>query len=270
MTELGDWRSAPDRPHLTVGAADVWRISIEAGDSPGSYWRVLSPAEQARALRLQRASDRAAYVLAHGATRNILAAYAQMPASELRFETGEFGKPALAPVGPGPRLEFNLSHSGRLALLAVALDRAVGIDIARWEPHVDHAGIAERYFSPAEREALRALAGAPEPVVKGFFSAWSRKEAYLKATGHGVSRGLEHFDVSLAPGEPAALIADRLDESAPSRWTMVGLEAGVGYSATLVVASPIGEIRLFDAPEGAPARAAGAPSASRHAAHASP
>lgn len=187
-------------------------------------------------------------MLAHGAMRTILAAYQRMKPFDLRFETGQFGKPALVPAAPEGRFEFNLSHSGDLALLAVARDRAVGVDVVRWDPAMAHTEVAERYFSPVEREALRSLAGAPERAVEGFFSAWSRKEAYLKATGHGVSRGLDHFDVSLSPGEPAALIADRRDGDAPSRWTMVALAAGAGYSATLVVAAPAAAIALFDAP----------------------
>jgi 4'-phosphopantetheinyl transferase len=180
--------------------------------------------------------------------RTILAAYEHQPPSELRFETTDSGKPALACSGPGERLEFNLAHSGNLALLAVARDRIVGIDVERWNADMAHLDVAARCFSAAECDALRALSGAPERIVEGFFSAWTRKEAYLKATGRGVSRGLDHFDVSLAPGEPAALIADREDGDAPSRWAMIALAAGAEYSAALVTAAPAGEIALLDAP----------------------
>ena len=199
VNELGNWRPAPTSPHLAVGAVHVWRIAIDHAAPPARYWNILAPDEQARARRFNHPAHEAAYVLAHGAMRTILAAYQHVPPGELRFVTAESGKPALLHTEPRGRLEFSLSHSGNLALLAVARNRAIGIDIERWDPDVDHTHVAESCFSPAERDALRSLAGNPERVVEGFYSAWSRKEAYLKATGHGVSRGLDHFDVSLAP-----------------------------------------------------------------------
>jgi len=139
-------------------------------------------------------------------------------------------------------VEFNLSHSDDLALVAVARAHQLGVDLERWSEGVEHLELAERFFSPAERDALRALAHAPDLVEAGFFAAWTRKEAYLKATGHGISRGLHHFDVTLAPGEPAQLLADRLDPEATARWSLIALEPAPGFSAALVVASPLGEV----------------------------
>jgi 4'-phosphopantetheinyl transferase len=168
-----------------------------------------------------------------------------VPPGELSFEIAEFGKPALLTTTQGQRLEFSLSHSGSVTLLAITRDRPVGVDVEQWNADVEHARVAERFFSHAERQALASL--HPDSVVEGFYSAWSRKEAYLKATGDGVSRGLDHFDVSLVPGEPARLIADRKDPGAPSAWTMGALDVADGYSAALVVAAPIVEVTLFDA-----------------------
>lgn len=159
--------------------------------------------------------------------RMILAGYASTRPEGLRFQFGPFGKPSLAPEGNPERLEFNLSHSGDLALLAVARGRAVGVDIARRDEGADHVGIAERYFSPVEKATLLALGGTAE----AFYSTWTRKEAYVKATGLGLSRGLYSFDVDAA-----------------SQWTMVDLAAQEGYAAALVVANPVGAVTLFDAP----------------------
>lgn len=233
---------------LPAGAVHVWRISIDPGLPAGSCWNLLSPTEQNRALRFRHPARQAAYVLAHGAMRRILGGYEQQHPIELRFTIGQFGKPALSQTGARNRLEFSLSHSGDLAVLAVARDRAVGVDVVQWDAATDCAALAERFFSPGERDSLRMLAGAPDTYVEGFFSAWSRKEAYLKATGYGLAGGLDHFDVSLAPGEPAALTADREDPDAPSKWAMVSLAPGAGYSAALVMATPAAEISLFDAP----------------------
>lgn len=248
MNEFANWGPPPERCHIEAGVVHVWRIPIDPDIPPGTYWKVLSAAEHERAQRLRDPAHRTAYVLAHGAMRMILADYVQVPPSELSFDISQSGKPAFARGTAGDRLEFNLAHSGDVALLAVARDRAVGVDVERWDADMDHTAVAAGCFSPAERDALRAMAGAPDRVVEGFYAAWTRKEAYLKASGHGVSHGLDHFDVSLAPGQPAALLADRRDADAVSRWVMVALAAGVGYSAALVVATPVGEILLFDVP----------------------
>jgi 4'-phosphopantetheinyl transferase len=248
VTQLADWRLAPTCPPLRTDAVHVWRIDISQSVDAGPYRAVLAPDEQAKARRFRLPELEAAYVVAHGAMRSIIAAYERVHPDALRFGTTESGKPTLLSSTTSGRLEFSLSHSGDLALLAVTRDRAVGIDIEQWNADLDHFHVAERCFSPAELHALRSLAGNRERVVEGFYSAWSRKEAYLKATGQGVSHGLDHFDVSLGSSEPAALIADRLDSSAPSRWKMFALTAGARYSAALAVAAPVGKVELFDAP----------------------
>lgn len=259
---LSDWGPGPRSPHLPAGDVHVWRIALDPEHSAEPYSSLLSPEERERALRLRSAADRTAFVIAHGAMRTILAAYTQSTAVQVAFEQGPFGKPVLASAVNRARLEFNLAHSGDVALLAIARERAVGVDIARWDAGVDHSAVAERSFSPLERETLRSLADAPDVFIEAFYSAWTRKEAYLKATGRGLTGGLEHFDVSFAPGEPPALIADRTDSQAHSRWTMVSLAVSASYSAALAVARPVGTIVLFDAP--APLTAA-----SLHAPHAS-
>ena len=243
------WRPAPahEPPPLTAEAVHVWRIPLERPGPADDAWAVLSEEEQGRARRFVQERHRRRFVAAHAALRRILAGYTSLPARQLRFSTGPHGKPALA--GPvtesAPRLEFNLSHSADLALVAVARERPVGVDLERWERDMNHLELAERFFSPFERESLRALAERHDDLVSGFFAAWSRKEAYLKALGHGVTRGLHHFDVTLAPSEPARLLADRLD-GAVDRWRMLSFVPEAGFSGALVVADPLGEVLLLD------------------------
>ena len=234
------------RPHPPLGAHDVhvWRVPLDDDARADSYWSLLSEEERRRAARFVRDVHRRRFVAAHGALRSILAAYVNAEPAALDFVSGEHGKPALRDVTGRPSVEFNLSHSDDLALVAVARARAVGVDLERWS-EVEHLELAERFFSPGERDALRALAHAPHLVEAGFFAAWTRKEAYLKATGQGITRGLHHFDVALTPGEPARLLADRLDDAATARWSMMALEPAPGYSAALVVASPIGDVLQF-------------------------
>lgn len=248
MTELSFdvWRQSP-APALAAGAVHVWRVRLDSSTAADALFPVLSADEQARARRFFQERHRRRYTVAHGALRQILAAYLDQPAESIAFSTGPHGKPSLVESGtPTHRLEFNLSHSGDLALVAVAWDRPVGVDLEEWERDMNHLEIAERFFSPAERDTLRTLAASTDDLVRGFFAAWSRKEAYLKASGHGVTRGLHHFDVTLAPHEPARLLADRKDEDALERWRMVALPPAPEFSGALVVAAPLDEVLLFD------------------------
>jgi len=241
-------------PALEENAVHVWRIALGDATQTKRYHHLLSAEEQGRARRFFRKEHGDRYVIAHGALRCILAHYVSERAESLEFSVSEHGKPSLAATTPAGAsgIEFNLSHSGDLALVAVARGRSVGVDLERWSEETEHLELAERFFSPAERDALRALADSREKVVAGFFAAWSRKEAYLKATGHGISRGLHHFDVTLGPGEPARLLGDRLDVRATERWEMLSLEPAPGFSAALVAESPIVQVVQLDVGEGAP------------------
>lgn len=244
------WAAAApdDPPPLAADAVHVWRVRLDSRVVVGDdVWELLSDTERGRARRFFQEHHRRRFVAAHAALRRILAGYAASSARELRFTIGSHGKPSLAePASAGGRLEFNLSHSADLAVIAVALERPVGVDLERWKREMDHLELAERFFSPAERATLRSLATRHDDLVHGFFAAWSRKEAYLKARGEGVTRGLHHFDVTLAPGEPARLIADRLD-SAAGHWRMRSFEPEPGYSGAIVVADPFEELLLLDA-----------------------
>jgi 4'-phosphopantetheinyl transferase len=240
------WRSPPHSP-LGARSVHVWRIPLDRAEVAAAYWPILSDEEKERGQRFYRELHRTRYVIAHGAMRRILAEYVNEPADELRFVVGSHGKPALDRSTGGTRVEFNLSHSDDLALLAVSRDAPVGVDLERWSEESEHLELAERFFSPLERDALRALASDKAMLVAGFFAAWSRKEAYLKATGEGISRGLHHFDVTLDPREPVALVADRFDHLAASRWQMVALDVAERFSAALVAAAPMEEVVQLDA-----------------------
>lgn len=263
---LDDWSASRILP-LAADEAHVWRIALDDDARVDACWPLLSDAEQAKARRFYREVHRRRYVVAHGMMRTILAHYVGAPPESLTFVDGAHGKPSLVrePDATRPPVEFNLSHSDEVALVAVALGRPVGVDVERWSAESEHLALAERFFSPLERDALRAVGDDVARLTAGFFAAWTRKEAYLKATGEGITRGLHHFDVSLAPDDVARLLADRLDPAAPERWAMQALAPAEGYSAALVATAPLREVRLFDAGlvrpgaalEGSPAGARG-------------
>ncbi len=237
-------------PLLGARDAHVWRIQLDAAHDADLLRMLLPREEQTRADRFVSAHHTRRFIVAYGMMRQILAGYLGASATDLRFDVGDHGKPFLkSPNFSAPAIEFNLSHSGSVALLAIARGRAIGVDVEVWDHRVRHLEVSDRFFSPVERDALRTL-HADGRVIDGFFAAWSRKEAYLKATGRGITRGLHHFDVSVHPDAPAELVADRLDEDAPSRWMMRAIAPRRGYSGAVVVASPLSTLLLFEAAAG--------------------
>ena len=126
-----------------------------------------------------------------------------------------------------------MSHSGNAALLAFARGRALGVDVEYMREDFDHAAIAARFFSENEQSQLAAL--PPADRYRGFFRCWTRKEAYIKAAGTGLSLPLHQFDVSLKPDDENALLSTRPDGAEAARWSMREVPAGDGYVAALCV-----------------------------------
>lgn len=221
---------------LTLGSDEVhvWRASL---DLPASRVRglqqTLAADERARAERFYFQKDREHFIVARGVLRDILGRYLDMQPGQLRFCYSPNGKPALAREFGGDALRFNLSHSHGLALYAVNSGREIGVDIERIRHDLAKEQIAERFFSPHEVSVLHAL---PANMQKeAFFTCWTRKEAYIKATGKGLTFPLDIFDVSLVPGEPAALLSTKWDPQEASRWSLQELNPGPGYVAAIAV-----------------------------------
>jgi 4'-phosphopantetheinyl transferase len=155
----------------------------------------------------------------------------------LCFEYSEYGRPGLATGSWAGDLDFNVSHSGGHALLGFARGRKVGLDIEKIRKDFGTGEIAERFFSEAERSALLDL--PQEQKHEAFFRCWTRKEAFIKALGEGLSHPLDQFDVSLAPSVPAQLLATRPDAKEAQRWRIWDLQAPTGYTAALVAESDL-------------------------------
>ena len=174
------------------------------GEPSGDERALLDDDERRRAARFVRQGDAHRFTKAHAALRLLLARCLRAKPADVRYEPVP-GKPRL--IGASGPLEFNLSHSGALALIAVARERPVGVDVELVRELADLEAIAEGHFAPAEVQALRAL--PPEQRLTGFFRCWTGKEAVIKATGEGLARPLGSFDVDLTdPGGPALLRMD--------------------------------------------------------------
>lgn len=130
-------------------------------------------------------------------------------------------------------MQFNLSHSGEMALVAVTRLGAVGVDVEQVRPLDDMMGIAGQFFAPGERARLAEM---PSPHrQRAFFDCWTRKEAYIKGIGLGLSRPLDQFEVAFAPGEPARLLSVAPDPDDVARWSLYGFNPASGYAAALAV-----------------------------------
>ena len=156
-----------------------------------------------------------------------------MRPEQLRFNYNSWGKPSLSEQqgGLGPR--FNVSHSHELALYGFTRNREIGLDIEYMREDMAGEQIAERFFSRAEVETLRTLPASQQTVA--FFNCWTRKEAYLKARGQGLTLPLDDFDVSLSPGQPAQLLSVKSGPQELSRWSLKELQPGQGYVAAVAV-----------------------------------
>jgi 4'-phosphopantetheinyl transferase len=232
--EVAWWRTPPET--LTLGGDDVhvWRVRLSQNASRlQSLLQTLAADEQARAERFYFQRDRERFIVARGVLRAILGCYLNLEPSHLRFGYSPYGKPALARDSGGDALRFNVSHSHGLALVAVTRGRKIGVDLERISAEVANEQIAERFFSPREIIKLRSL--STQSQTEAFFHCWTRKEAYIKARGEGLSVPLDQFDVSLVPGEPAVLLSTQADPNEASRWCLQELVLGPGYVAALAV-----------------------------------
>ncbi len=228
-----EWPAPPAGWALPADEVHVWRIVLDqpAGDV-AALASALTPEERQRAAGFYRPRDQARFVVGRGLLRVILSRYLDAAPADLRFAANEHGKPFLVGDVEGA-VSFNLSHSGGLALIAVTLGRAVGVDVERVREYVDHERLARRFFSPAEVAQLDRL--PQEARVRAFFHCWSCKEAYIKGQGVGISLGLHNFDVTVAPDEPARLLATRPDADEASRWRLLALQPAPGYAGALAV-----------------------------------
>ncbi len=214
-------------------APAVWVIGLDVADAViRRCAKRLDAQERERAQRLRRPQDRNRFVVAHGAMREILAQALGCAPEALVFQRGRHGKPRLAGPGDGARrLDFNLSHSRDLALLAVGWGMVLGVDVEYWRDPIDVESIARRVFSERERRSLAALPTAFRQ--EAFFLGWTRKEAYVKALGRGIHRGLGDFDVSILPRRPAVLQATRPDPREARAWRLHHLDVHPDYKAAL-------------------------------------
>lgn len=225
---------------------EIWTFSLVA-DEPAveAFSALLSNEEKARADRFSHLEHKDRYIIAHGRTRQILAQRIGLPPHELAFCASPTGKPFLAPENP-KTVHFNLSHCADQAALAVCETAEVGVDIEMVRTVRD--GFARRFFTAEEAGEIEAQ---PEGErLSALFRCWTRKEAFLKATGEGIARGLASFRVSLAPDDPPRVIDIGEDSEAAKDWALFDFSPAVGVAGAAALLAPYGaEFILREFPE---------------------
>jgi 4'-phosphopantetheinyl transferase len=227
------WHSPPINLVLSKDVVHIWRTDLNLPESQiQSLAKTLAPDEHNRANRFYFERDRKHFIAGRGILRSILGRYLSLEPAQLQLSYASRGKPTLANLDRGETLSFNLSHSHELAIYAIAHTSWVGIDLEHIRPMDKVEQLVKRFFSPREYAVICSL--PDDQKQEAFFRAWTCKEAYLKAIGDGLP-GLDGVEVSLTPGEPAALLSIQGDEEAASRWSVYPLIPAPGYMAALAV-----------------------------------
>lgn len=234
IVPVHSWCFPPKSFMLKTDEVHVWRVSLNLMKSWAiNMQHILSIDERKRAERFYSQKDRENYIIVHIMLRTILSRYLNIEPVQVRFCYNSCGKPALVISSCQNIPRFNLTHSGGLVLYAITSNREIGIDLERVHPVADVEQIAEYFFSDKEKTAFRSL--STNLKYKAFFTCWTRKEAYIKARGEGLSMPLDQFDVSLVPGEPAILLSTRGNPQEALRWSLQDLIPDHDYIAALAV-----------------------------------
>ena len=238
-------RGTASRLHtLGTSAVHVWRVPVApAPDGLRALERTLSDDERSRA-ESARDPYRSRFVYVRAVLRFLLGHYLGCDAAAIRLEYGRHGKPRLAGAHAGSGLRFNASHSGGQALFAFARGRCIGVDVEQHSRRMELEPLARRYFTPAEAAQIAARRG--DRQRRAFYACWTRKEAVIKACGHGLSMALDGFEVGVDPSAEPRPVYPAAEPAAPGELLLVDLPAAPDASAALAVESPFTELAGFD------------------------
>ena len=224
------WTTRTSPTALDDGEVHVFRASLANPERAARLRGLLARDEIERARRFRTADLRRRFAVARGCLRAILGQYLDRDPARLEFRIGAHGKPFLGTAADG--LEFNVSQSGEIALYALTRGRQVGVDVERHDSRRVDDDIIRRFFAAGEMRALGAL--PPAERERAFFDCWTRKEAFVKAVGEGLSFPLDAFEVSVAAGD-ARLLSIRGDGATAAGWTIADVCPAAGYSGAVAI-----------------------------------
>jgi len=216
---------------IACGEVHVWSVSLNSEPAPLTALNVLlSDEEHDRARRFHFDHHRRRFIVARATLRILLGRYLQKRGEEICFEYGPKGKPCLGGSDGGSGLRFNISHSDELALMAFCLSEEVGVDVEAVREMDDAESILKHYFCPEEIEQWLSLPAGLR--TRGFFDCWTRKEAYIKAVGDGLSLPLDEFQVAFLPGEEPGI---RLRNGDVETWSLFDASPAPDYAGALAI-----------------------------------
>lgn len=239
MSEQEDtWHKPAAHPVLVAGMPQLWRVRLDRETAAPELKRLLAPDEVARMNQYRDERDRNRYAICRGALRQLLGRYLGVSGEHISIGYAPHGKPQIENPSEHPVLNFNISHSGGLALMAFSLDRQVGIDLEQIRPDVDFAAVARVFLSPSELASFCLQSG--EDKIDAFYRYWVCKEAYLKARGTGLTLSPRTFSVSISGESPSITHADSCDRN--ESWSFSWVDVAAGFRAVFVcgVGMPVG------------------------------
>jgi 4'-phosphopantetheinyl transferase len=235
------WLNSPDNLILNEDEAHIWRADLDLNESfQSSFLQLLSPDEKNRANKFRFKEDRQRFIAARAILRLLIGKYLEINPTEISFQYGEFGKPSLADTNS---LQFNISHSQNVALFAFTKKFNIGVDVEFVNPNTKIKEIAASFFSTNEIKNLLALPEKQQTL--GFFYCWTRKEAFIKAVGEGLSFPLNKFEVSLEPDKPAKLLATHWQPKDVSKWSVYSLSPEPNFVGSLVIEGFVEKVKCW-------------------------
>jgi len=241
------WPSPPAKIDLPPAEVHLWAAALDPPEEfLGRCETLLSPDERQRAARFRMGPLRTRYIAARGILRILLGRYFQADAAEFSLAYQPHGKPELGPPWNDRGMEFNVSHSGDLAVYAFARGCPIGVDVEAIRAMPNAAGLLKRFFSAGEMAQWEETPPELQEVV--FFQGWTRKEAWLKAVGSGLTFPLDQFCVTM--DGPARVLSIHGDTAAAARWSMESCQPCRSYVAAAAWQGEAGAVRhwRFDAP----------------------
>ena len=236
------WQAGRQNITLVEKEIHVWKADLQIDvEQIELFWATFSKEEKARADRFKFAEHRTYFIASRGILRQLLSRYLSSPASSFIFNYGKQGKPELSQF---PELQFNVSHSKGHALFAFAKNSSIGVDLEYVDPSIEFEVIAPRFFSKNEATTLLNLPIERRPAV--FFNCWTRKEAFIKAKGGGLSIPLDQFEVTLLENDPAKLLAIDWAPEEVEQWSMFSFFPERDMVGALAIKSKVEQVVFYD------------------------
>ncbi len=225
------WQSSPKQFELKTKEAHIWSVDkSDHKDKIDQYWELLTDQEKQKAEKFRFYKDRSCYIIARGTLRNLLGAYTSQDPKEITIDYGFHGKPSHKSKS---NIQFNISHSEESIVLGFIKDYDIGVDVEKVKDGIEIENIARSFFSEEEVHALLEL--KKEDHLQAFYNCWTRKEAFIKAEGSGLSFPLNKFVVSLDSTKEARLIETKWDQEERLKWTLTSFELKDDYIGAIAI-----------------------------------